>query len=249
MVVEQLGRTNDLLSEKLRDRELRLRDELGGTLRALASQLHALRGSADREISRVRAQYDTDKAEVTADAKRESLVRPQTSLPNLGAGRVDTPSSLQGGVQGWRACPQAQPGWPTRGAPPAQGSSTCYVSVRTSSCQVLCASSGRRWGQQSASTCALGCRSPRQAPLTVTVLSVRTSFLLACVILDHALSPDDWTELTHTATLRPIRARLTKPFGVVLFILAFSPKPSFSVVQEPLQRANPLTLAHTLLVL
>lgn len=75
MVVEQLGRTNDLLSEKLRHRELRLRDELGGTLRALASQLHALRGSADKEIARVRAQYDQDKAEVIRDAKRESLVR------------------------------------------------------------------------------------------------------------------------------------------------------------------------------
>jgi hypothetical protein len=75
MVVEQLGRTNDLLSEKLRHRELRLRDELGGTLRALASQLHALRGSADKEISRVRAQYEQDKAEVIRDAKRESLVR------------------------------------------------------------------------------------------------------------------------------------------------------------------------------
>ena len=27
--------------------------------------------------------------------------------------------SLQGRVQGWRACPHAQPGCPTRGAPPA----------------------------------------------------------------------------------------------------------------------------------
>ena len=25
-----------------------------------------------------------------------------------------------GGVQGWRACPHAQPGCPTRGAPPAE---------------------------------------------------------------------------------------------------------------------------------
>ena len=32
---------------------------------------------------------------------------------------VDYARLPPGGVQGWRACPHAQPGCPTRGAPPA----------------------------------------------------------------------------------------------------------------------------------
>jgi hypothetical protein len=99
MVVEQLCRANDILSEKLRHRELRLRDELGGSLRSLAGQLHELRGSADREIARVRLQYDADKAEVLSgksllgDAK-SSQGDAKSSLGDAKSSLGDAKSSL-----------------------------------------------------------------------------------------------------------------------------------------------------------
>ena len=51
-----------------------------------------------------------------------------------------------GGIQGWRACPHAQPGCPTRGAPPAEHRKAAPPTYLTFTVRSPCRQGGQRRG-------------------------------------------------------------------------------------------------------
>ena len=90
---------------------------------AAASAMESLQAAASREAHARAAELQALAAQVREGAAMQCRVSMSSAVHSLPYTSIafasSTPGSLQGGVQGWRACRHAQPGCPIRGAPPA----------------------------------------------------------------------------------------------------------------------------------